>query len=171
MAEKQLTCPNAAVYRQPYGKTTRPVAASCYATIMTNDRAYGGFYQTFVPDFTHGTKFADYKEDAYVYLDRSPLAANRTWLFCDSNNPNGNDKAGDSADWYRANTYAATNERAMARHGEQFNMAFWDGHAESMAVPQAAELFAKATKRSPTPIYVNGAWRYYDTSATMNEMY
>ena len=102
-------------------------------------------------------------KDAFLLFDGSALSPSRCFVAIDScfgDNASGPKSYGITNN-YLIETYrvlpsgSTAAEQACARHENKINMAFWDGHAESMDPAQGADILSKFCRASTT--YINVA--------------
>ena len=157
LEDKLMTCPltvNDAKQNWAYA-----TPQGCY--INSNQRTFCA-----LPDALVGTSTKDY----LFRFDNSKLAASRCFVITDScYGPNvsfassGVSNSYDVGDYRIAPSDPASGERPTARHDRKINMAFWDGHVETMEPAKAAEIFSKGCQSAVTYVEVDRVWVSFAT--------
>jgi len=168
MDEKQFNCPTAQFIKDRHNW--------CYATPQaclvnaSTPTAYCG-----LPDALSVASTKDF----FFRFDNSKLSAARCFVSTDSTWGAGMGSTFASygapnplmLECYRVNVISSgANESPATRHEGKLNMAFWDGHAETLTPEKAADIFSKFGQCANTYLNVDGILKSYATPdyATLN---
>ena len=162
MDDKQFHCPEAEIL------PTNP-QHRCYANPHGNYYGDSVFYCGLRDAFSMPAT-----KDFLFHFDSSKLPASKCFVVSDSTVGQTSDTSVTNPTRVECYRMSAGNnnasEKPSAYHDGKLNLAFWDGHAETMTPQNAADIFSKFCESEYVYIYLNGVPVQYHTPdyAVMN---